>query len=356
MTQIRRTLQVYSRTPREPNYDGGVIQLGYKASAEQFAPGELLEYSLQAERLGFDSVALSDHFQPFRHTGGHAPAALPWLGALAARSQRIRIGTSVTTPTLRYHPAMLAQAFATLGCLAPGRIFLGVGSGESLNEVPPLGIEWPGFRERLGRLREAVDLIRLLWREERVSYDGRWYHTRLATVYDRPSEPVPILIAAGGPRAARYVGEAGDGFITTSGKPPELYADQLLPALEQGAREAGRDPQALERMLEVKISYDADRRRAVADCAFWAVLALPAEDKQGVDDPMELERRAAAGHVRAESRFIVTGDPEEAVERIAPYVELGFRHLVFHSPTADQGRFLERFAAELAPRLRDRFG
>ena len=191
-----------------------VIALGYKASAEQFGPGELLGFALDAERRGFDSVAISDHFQPFRHTGGHAPAALPWLGALAARSERIRIGTSVSTPTLRLHPSMVAQAFATLACLAPGRVFLGVGTGESLNEVPALGIEWPGFGERL----------------------------------------------------------------------------------------------------------------------------------------------AAEEHVRAESRFIVTGDPDEAVERIAEYAELGFRHLVFHSPTPDQPRFLREFAAEVLPRLRSRYG
>ena len=333
-----------------------MISLGYKASAEQFGPRELLEFALHAERAGFDSVAVSDHFQPFRHTGGHAPAALPWLGAVAARSSRIRIGTSVVTPTLRYHPAVLAQAIATVACLAPGRVFLGVGSGESLNEVPALGIEWPGFNERLARLREAVELIRLLWTEERVSFQGRHYRTQLATLYDRPPQPVPILVAAAGPRAARFVGEVGDGFITTSGKPAELYAEQLLPALERGAREAGRDPAALERMLEVKVSYDADRERAVAECDFWAALALPAEVRRDVHDPLELERLGRADDVHAESRFIVTGDPDEAVERIAPYVDLGFRHLVFHSPAPDQTRFMDAFAAQVLPRLRERYG
>jgi coenzyme F420-dependent glucose-6-phosphate dehydrogenase len=332
------------------------MQFGYKASAEQFGPRPLLDYALHAERAGFDSVAVSDHFQPFRHSGGHAPAALPWLGAVAAQSERIRIGTSVATPTLRYHPAVLAQAFATVACLAPGRVFLGVGSGESLNEVPPLGIEWPGFNERLGRLREAVELIRLLWTQERVSYAGRHYRTHLATVYDRPPLPVPILIAAAGPRAARFVGEVGDGFITTSGKPAELYADRLLPAVEQGAREAGRDPDGLERMLEVKVSYDRDHERAVAECEFWSALALPAEAKRDVHDPLELERLPVELGVHGDSRFIVTGDPDEAAERIAPYVELGFRHLVFHSPAPDQARFIDVFAAEVLPRLRERFG
>ncbi len=332
-----------------------MITLGYKASAEQFGPVELLDLALAAERRGFDSVAVSDHFQPFRHTGGHSPAALPWLGALAARSERVRIGTSVLTPTLRTHPSLVAQAFATLGLLAPGRVFLGVGSGESMNEVPALGIEWPGFAERLARLDEAVTLIRRLWSEERVTFEGDHYRTLRATIYDRPEVPPPILIAAAGPKAARFAGAAGDGYITTSGKPAELYTEKLLPALERGAREAGRDPAAQERMLEVKVSYDHDHERAIEDCRFWAALALPAESKQGVDDPLELERLAAEEHVHAESRFIVTGDPVEVCDRVAPYVEMGFSHLVFHSPAADQGRFLERFAAEVLPALRDRF-
>jgi coenzyme F420-dependent glucose-6-phosphate dehydrogenase len=332
-----------------------VISLGYKASAEQFGPRQLLDYALAAEHHGFDSVAVSDHFQPFRHTGGHAPAALPWLGALAVSSERIRIGTSVSTPTLRLHPSIVAQAFATIGCLAPGRVWLGVGTGEALNEVPPLGIEWPKFSERLGRLREAIELIRRLWSQERVSFEGRYYRTHRATVYDRPEQPLPILIAAAGPKAAELAGADGDGFITTSGKPRELYTETLLPALERGARGAGRDPAAAERLLEVKVSYGGDIERAIEECRFWAALALPAESKQGIDDPLELERLAEQEHVKAEARFIVTGDPEEVAERVAPYVQMGFRHLVFHSPAADQAPFLEQFGAEVLPLLRDRF-
>src|SRR3954469_16725147 len=159
-----------------------MLALGYKASAEQFGPRRLLSYALEAEAHGFDSVAVSDHFQPFRHTGGHAPSALPWLGALAVQSERIRLGTSVSTPPMRLHPSMTAQAFATIGCLAPGRVWLGVGTGESLNEVPALGIEWPKFSERLGRLKEALDLIHRLWSEERVSFEGRYYRTIGATI------------------------------------------------------------------------------------------------------------------------------------------------------------------------------
>ncbi len=333
-----------------------MLRIGYKASAEQFGPAELLRYAREAEALGFDSVAVSDHFQPFRHRGGHSPFAPAWLGALAVSTERIRIGTSVSTPTLRLHPSIMAQAFGTIACLAPGRVFVGVGTGESLNEVPALGIEWPKFAERLGRLREAVELMRRLWTEERVSYEGRWYRTSRATVYDRPESPVPVLVAAAGRKAATFAGEVGDGFITTSGKATDLYTETLLPAVEAGARDAGRDPASLERLLEVKVSYDEDLDRARADCGFWAPLALSAEAKQGVDDPVELERLCESEDVRPESRFIVSTDPDEQVERIARYAAMGFDHLVFHSPAADQSRFLRLFARDVVPRLRDRLG
>src|SRR4051812_8631517 len=174
------------------------MRYGYKASAEQFGPSELLALSLEAESEGLDIVAISDHFQPWRHHGGHGPAALPWLGALAARRERVRIGTSVLTPTLRYQPAVVAQAVATLALLAPGRVFLGIGTGEAMNETPVTGGAFPGVKERRMRLAEAVRLMRALWTQERIDFEGEYYRTEKATVYDRPDEPVPIYIAASG--------------------------------------------------------------------------------------------------------------------------------------------------------------
>jgi coenzyme F420-dependent glucose-6-phosphate dehydrogenase len=327
------------------------MRYGYKASAEQFDPRELLEYSQLAERLGLDSIALSDHFQPWRHHGGHAPAALPWLGAAGEATGTARIGTSVLTPTLRYQPAVIAQAFATLGCLFPGRVWLGVGSGEAMNETPVTGGAWPGGRERRRRLGEAVELIRRLWTEERVTFEGEYYRTDRATVYDRPEQPVPIYMAASGPLAAKLAGRLGDGFISTSGKPRELYVE-LVAKLDEGARAAGRDPAALPRMIEIKVSYDRDRAYAEQACRWWAALALSPDEKSGVEDPIEMERLADANSERASSRFIVSDDPDEVVERIAPYVELGFDELVFHAPGDDQARFLEQFARDVLPRLR----
>src|SRR2546427_539119 len=238
-----------------------MLTLGYKASAEQFGPRELLDFAILAEELGFDSVVVSDHFHPWRDTGGHAPFSFAWLGAVAARTKRIRIGTSVVTPSFRYHPAIVAQAMATVALLAPGRVFLGVGSGESMNETPLTVSEWPEPGERLRRLREAVRLIKRMWSEDYVTFEGKYFQTREAKLFDKPAQPIPILIAAGGPQAA------------------------------------------------------ADR---------------------------------------AHTRFIVSTDAAEHLEKIAPYLEWGFTHLVFHFPGRDQARAMRLYAKEVLPRLRSR--
>jgi coenzyme F420-dependent glucose-6-phosphate dehydrogenase len=329
------------------------LRLGYKASAEQFGPVELLDFSIHAEEVGFDSVVVSDHFQPWRHTGGHAPFSFAWLGALGARTNRVLIGTSVLTPTFRYHPSIVAQAMGTLGVLFPNRVMLGIGSGESLNEVPAIGIAWPEFRERFARLREAVTLMRKLWSEDRVTYAGTYYKTNNATIYDKPAGGIPLFIGAGGPQMAKYAGRVGDGMIVTSGKGAELYRDQLLPAFEDGARESGRDPSRLDKMIEVKVSFDCDGERALEDTRYWGALALSAQEKVGVEDPIEMERLAdALPAERTATRWIVSTDPEQHVQQIRFYTDLGFNHLVFHAPGPDQRRFLDLYAERVMPLLR----
>jgi coenzyme F420-dependent glucose-6-phosphate dehydrogenase len=334
-----------------------MLRLGYKASAEQFGPGELLGLATLAEEAGFDSVFLSDHFQPWRHTGGHAPFSFAWLGALGARTQRILMGTSVLTPTFRYHPSIVAQCFGTLGVMFPGRVILGVGTGESLNEVPATGIAWPEMKERFARLREAVGLIRKLWSEERLTFAGEFYKTEKATIYDRPERMVPIYIAAAGPMVAKYVGRVADGFICTSGKDMALYTETLLPNLAAGLEAAKRPTNAIDRMIEMKVSFDTDLQRAREDTRFWGALALKPEEKVNVEDPVEMEKLADALPLeRAASRWIVSTDPDEQLEKIAPYVALGFRHLVFHAPGPDQARFIRLYGERVLPKLRARFG
>ncbi len=311
-----------------------MLKLGYKASSEQFGPTELLDYATLAEECGYDSVWISDHFQPWRQTHGHAPFSLAWLGALGARTRRITMGTSVLTPTFRYHPSVVAQAFATLGMLFPGRVVLGLGTGESLNEVPASAIAWPEQKERTARFREAIRLIRALWAGERVSFEGQFYRTHLATIYDRPASAVPLYIAGAGPFMAKLAGLEADGFICTSGKKWELYTETLLPNLAAGLEASGRNGAAgYDRLIEMKVSFDTDGARALADTKFWGALAL----------------------TPTASRWIVSTDPQEMVERIGAYVGLGFNHLVFHAPGPDQAHFLRLFAARVLPLLRARF-
>lgn len=329
------------------------MRFGYKASAEQFAPNTLLKFAIEAEEAGFESVFISDHFQPWKHTDGHAPFAPSWMAAALARTEKLVVGTSVLTPTFRLHPSVVAHAFGTLGAMFPERVILGVGTGESLNEVPSTGMVWPELKERSARLREAVTLIRRLWSEERVTFDGEFYQTQNATIYDKPDRMVPIYLAAGGPLNAKYAGRAGDGFICTSGKGAELYVDQLLPNVAIGRAESGREGTPFERMIEVKVSFDTDPVAALENTRGWAALSLSAEEKHSVEDPAEMERLAAALPIeRIAKRWIVSSDPDEHVAAIKTYIDYGFDHLVFHAPGEDQSRFIALYAREILPRLR----
>jgi coenzyme F420-dependent glucose-6-phosphate dehydrogenase len=329
------------------------LKLGYKASAEQFDPRELVEIAVAAAAHGMESVAVSDHFQPWRNEGGHAPFSLSWMAAVGERTTTIQIGTSVMTPTFRYNPAVIAQAFASMGVMYPGRIMLGVGTGEALNEIAVSGREWPEFKERFARLREAVRLMRELWSGEDVSFEGEYYRTVGATIYDKPEQPIPVYIAAGGPVVAKYAGRAGDGFICTSGKGMDLYTDKLMPACAEGAKAADRDPDAVDHMIEIKMSYDRDKDVALENCRFWAPLSLTADQKNSVDSAVEMERLADELPIeQVAKRWIVASDPDEAIAQIKPYVDAGLNHLVFHGPGDDQERFLTQFAEDVLPKLR----
>jgi coenzyme F420-dependent glucose-6-phosphate dehydrogenase len=332
-----------------------MLRLGYKASAEQFGPQQLLDYAIAAEKHGFDSVWTSDHYQPWRHTDGHAPNALAWLGAAAAATDRVILGTSVLTPSLRYNPAVVAQAFATLGCLAPDRIILGVGTGESLNEVV-VGAAWPDQKERFRRLKESVLLMQQLFREDFVTFEGEFYNTHNATIYDKPASPVPVYIAGSGPAASRLAGRIAEGYISTSGKATELYTERLLPAVAEGLAKAGRNETDVEKMIEMKVSFDTDKARAMEDTKIWAALALTGEQKMGVEDPREMERLAATVEDVAHRRWLVSDDVDEHIEQIKPYLDWGFSHLVFHFPGDDQERAMALYAERVLPRLRERFG
>ena len=277
------------------------------------------------------------------------------MTAVGERTKRIVLGTSVMTPTFRYNPAVVAQAFATMGCLYPGRIMLGVGTGEALNEIATgYTGEWPEFKERFARLRESVQLMRELWLGERVDFEGEYYHTKGASIYDVPEGGIPVYIAAGGPVVAKYAGRAGDGFICTSGKGEELYTDKLMPAVHEGAETAGRDVDDIDKMIEIKISYDTDPEAgagehpvlgaAVADRRAEAQHRRPDRDGDG--------RRRAADRAGRQALDRGVGSRRGGREGRATTSDTGLNHLVFHAPGHDQRRFLELFERDLAPRLR----
>ena len=297
------------------------VRFGYKASAEQFGPRELLDYARQAERarprLGRDLRPLPALAPPRRARA----RSLAWLGALGERTERALLGderadADPALPPVDRGPGVRHARRAW----TPGRVFLGVGTGEAMNETPATGagVARPA-RSAGGGWREAIELIRQLWTRGARQLRGRVLPDRKATIYDRPDEPMPIYVAASGPLAAKLAGRVGDGFICTSGKPPELY-EKLL-GKRRGGREAApaATPRAIERMIEIKVSYDRDRDHACEACDWWAAAGAPGARRRAASTTRSRWSALADANLdRAHTRFIVSDDPEEVVERIAP--------------------------------------
>src|SRR5438067_1441744 len=256
--------------------------IGYVLSDEQFPITQLVQLGEAAERAGFDAVWSSDHFQPWQDNEGHSAFAWLTLAAVGQRTSRVVMGTGVTVPTYRYRPAIVAQGFATLGQLYPGRVFLGVGTGEAINEEAATG-EWAGYAERAERMVEAIGIIRKLWSGEVVNHQGKFYTIKTARLYDLPPQPVPIYVAAGGKRSMRLAGEHGDGLITgaETAMKPDLRA-----AFEEGARAAGKDPKAMPIIAEAWVIVgDEDEARKYAP--LWRFSSRATKDYTDNPDPRD---------------------------------------------------------------------
>jgi len=328
-----------------------MVQLGWKAGPEQYPPLELLDYAVAAEQAGFEIVDVSDHFHPWDESG-QACFSWTWLGAAAVKTSRITLGTGVTCPILRYHPAVIAQAAATLGVMAPGRAYLGVGTGEALNEYSATH-EWPTFSERQERLAEAIALIRQLWTGEPVTFSGKYYRTRQAKLYTRPDQAIPLYISSMAPQSARFAGRHGDGLITVGGEEPETY-QEMLREFEAGAREAGRAPATMPRLVELGVAYTEDEASAVATRhQYWAGAMVPALFTHKIYTPaMSAKNGKVVGADTLKQKACISPDPDEHRRFAQQYVDLGFTHLFFHSAGPDLRAFLERYGREVLPRLR----
>ena len=256
--------------------------VAFMLAHEQFPAPELIRLGAAAENAGFDLVATSDHFQPWQANERHAGQAWVTLGALGQRTQRVWMGPTVTCPTLRYNPAVVAEAFATLSLLYPGRIFLGLGSGEALNEQAATG-EWPVWRERWDRLIEAVTIIRQLWTGQPLQHKGAHY-TVDGKLYDPPAQPIPLLLAANGPKAMKLAGEHGDGLITD----PQTWK-QHKGEWEKGARSAGKDPGAMPVLVEAFVVV-GDQSEARAAAKLWNFIPKAFKGYQNIPDPAQIEQ------------------------------------------------------------------
>ena len=328
-----------------------MLKLGWKAGPEQYPPTELLDYAIAADQAGYDSIDVSDHFHPWSENG-QACFTWTWLGAAAARTERVELGTGLTCPILRYEPAIVAQAAATLACMAPGRAYLGVGTGEALNEYASTGI-WPGYQERQQRLAEAIQLIRQLWTGQEVTFDGCYYQTRKAKLYTRPSATIPLYVSSLVPESATFAGEHGDGLLTVGGKENRVY-EQMLRNFEEGARQAGKDPSTMPRLIELNVAYTDDVGSAIqSQLTYWAGSVVPALYNQKIYTPkMSEENGTVVGPDTIKRMCCISGNPDDHVTFVQRYIDLGFDTIFFHSAGPDQRAFVEGYARDVLPLIR----
>jgi F420-dependent hydroxymycolic acid dehydrogenase len=320
--------------------------LGFMLGHEQFSVPTLVRHGAMAARAGFDLLATSDHLQPWQANEGHSGEAWVTLGALGARAPNSWMGTTVTCPTLRYNPAVVAEAFASLSLLYPGRIFLGVGSGEALNERAATGA-WPKWQERWDRLIEALGIIRQLWTGQSVSHEGQYY-TVDAKLYDPPAQPIPVLTAANGRKSMRLAGQHGDGLVTDP-----LTWKQHKAEWESGARDAGKNPADMPVLVEqyVVVGNEAEARQAAE---LWRFGPKAFKGYYDITDPAEIQRRAEAEIPldKIISEWPVGTDPGKHVATIQALFDSGASIVNVHAGQMDQKKVIDFYGRRVLPKLK----
>lgn len=318
-----------------------MVRLGYALSSEEHGPTDLVEYAARAEEMGFEFASLSDHYHPWTSTQGNSPFAWNVLGGIAEATDRIEVGTGVTCPIVRIHPAIVAQAAATTAVSMPTRFFLGLGTGENLNEHV-VGERWPPHDVRLEMLSEAIEILRELWDGTEHSHHGEHFTVENARLFTVPEEPPPIHVAAGGPTAAKTAGELGDGLIATS-------PDEDL--VETFADEAGEDAP---RIGQVTVCWNEDEREAVRTAhEWWPNGALPGELGQDLATPALFEQAVELVDAEDVEEAIVCGvDVDDHVAAIEEFEDAGFDHVYVHQVGPDQEAFFEGYAGAILPKFR----
>ena len=345
-----------------------VSMVGYWASQEQYSMQDLLKFVTEAEHGGFKTCLTSDHFHPWWHDNGYGNFTWVWLATAAERTKNMEFITGVTAAVYRYNPAIIAQAFASLDVLYTGRIGLGVGTGEAMNEVP-LGFDWPSADVRLARTTEAIQIIRKLWKgsikekeeEENnsknsgfVDFDGQYFKIKNAKLYTPPSsKKIPLYMAASGKEAIQTAAKYTDGLITTS-KPDN--SKQTFDTFNKAATEEGKNPDSLEKIAKPKISYSEDYDKAFKSTEFWRASLIDNVFDLNISDPRQLEQKAkdeVSDDEVKKSTLIITSI-EDCIKSIEEYFKAGFTRVYMHSTSPDELKFIRDFCAKVLPYFHDR--
>jgi G6PDH family F420-dependent oxidoreductase len=317
-----------------------MVEIGYSLSSEEHGPNDLVHYAHLAEEAGFTFALISDHFHPWVDRQGQSPFVWSVIGAIAHATESLRLGTGVTCPTIRIHPAIIAQAAATSAAMMPGRFFLGVGTGENLNEHI-LGDRWPPHDERLEMLEEAIEVMRLLWQGGEQTYRGFFYTVENARIYTLPEEPIEIVYAASGPKSAEAAGRLGDGLCSTA---PEKEVVQKF-------EEAGGAGKPKYGQFTVCYAQDeAEARRTAFE--WWPNAAIKGELSQELPTPKFFEQAAKMVIEDDVAEVIVCGpDPQKHIDKINEFIDAGFDHVYVHQVGPDQEGFIEFYEGEVLPKF-----
>jgi G6PDH family F420-dependent oxidoreductase len=317
-----------------------MTELGYAMSSEEHTPNDLVQHARRAEEVGFSFALISDHFHPWVDRQGHSPFVWSVLGGIAQATSQLRLGTGVTCPTIRIHPAIIAQAAATVAAMMPGRFFLGVGTGENLNEHI-LGDRWPPHEVRREMLEEAIEVMRQLWQGGTQSHHGRYYTVENARLYTLPRQPPPIMVAAAGPQAAEMAGRLGDGLISTA-------PDEEIVSTFEDAGGAGKPHYG---QLTVCWAKDEATARRTA-YEIWPNAGLKGELSQELPTPAHFEQAAQMVSEDAIAEEIVCGpDPERHIAAIQKYIDAGYGHVYIHQVGPDQEGFFQFYAQHILPKF-----
>jgi coenzyme F420-dependent glucose-6-phosphate dehydrogenase len=318
------------------------VEIGYWLSSEEHASNDLVRYAQQAEEIGFTFAQISDHYHPWIDRQGYSPFVWAVIGGIAQATKRLQLQTAVTCPIMRIHPAIIAQAAGTVATMMPGRFLLGVGTGENLNEHI-LGDHWPPIETRQAMLKEAIEVIRLLWQGGMQSHEGQYYTVENARLYTLPDEPPPILIAAAGSNSAQLAGRVGDGLISTA---PDA---ELVQTFESAG---GKGKPRYGKVTVCWAKTETEARRMAYEIWPTAGLHGALSTELALPDYFEQAAQLVTEDQVAE-RVICEPDPERYVAAIQEYVDAGFDHVSLHQIGPDQAGFFEFYQHEVLPRLQN---